>query len=208
MHYAHGAPGLLCDDPAVAAQLDEPRPRDMSSVQAAFSMGLIKRVPKTPPTLLPGPTVAAVSRSAVLRMVPAFFGAVVIVLLVPMPIWIAAPLGLVVLGYVFLLPVKTRNRQLEELAEGYTTLPRFEGGGLEWHRLPVWRRHPDTTWLFAGVWVLDSQGRVVSAPDPSYDPPGFYPSPNKPDRLQFWTGRMWLKDSHRKAKGPWAQLLG
>lgn len=41
------------------------------------------------------------------------------------------------------------------------------------------------------LWVLDSKGNVVSAPDLSADPPGLYPSQNIPERRELWTGYRW-----------------
>ena len=50
-------------------------------------------------------------------------------------------------------------------------------------------------WNFAGMWVLDKNGRVLHAPDRSVDPPGHYPSPFPGEEGKFllWTGVMWLQ---------------
>jgi hypothetical protein len=87
------------------------------------------------------------------------------------------------------------DRKLEELAHGYTTLTLEFGGfwrgeGRRWPRFG--RRAP---WDYSGVWVLDGgTGEVVSEPDRAVDPPGLYPSPNRPGELELWTGVVWSGD--------------
>jgi hypothetical protein len=86
------------------------------------------------------------------------------------------------------------RKNVAELRAGYTTLTLMFGtfwigsGPRRWrgtgHRAP---------WDYAGVWVLDRSGRrVIQPPDTEREPPGFYPSPNRPDKLEFWTGVVWL----------------
>jgi len=36
----------------------------------------------------------------------------------------------------------------------------------------------------------------VAAPTGDVDPPGYYPSPNRPGRLELWTGAEWSRDFH------------
>jgi len=88
-------------------------------------------------------------------------------------------------------PQAFQQRKLEELAHGYTTLtwvfggvgPRADGRfAHNQNRIP---------WDYRGTWVLATDGRVLSAPDPSVEPPGFYPSPNRPRSLELWTGSAW-----------------
>ena len=85
-----------------------------------------------------------------------------------------------------------RSVLLDELQMGYATTTFTQG--LFWSR-----RHEKALiwgddvvgWDWDGLWVLDSRGNVVSEPDLSADPPGIYPSPNKPDQRELWTGYMW-----------------
>lgn len=81
--------------------------------------------------------------------------------------------------------------QLAELQRGYTTatfaLSRF------WFA-PA----PDAPmtlgkiqWDWRGTWVLRPDGTVVSAPAGDADPPGLYPSPNRPGAVELWTGHQW-----------------
>jgi hypothetical protein len=81
--------------------------------------------------------------------------------------------------------------QLAELEQGYTTLAVQFGGFVlgDGRRRPgLGRRLP---WDYAGVWVLDSSGQVLSAPEPGVEGPGFYPSPTRPGSLELWTGATW-----------------
>jgi len=110
---------------------------------------------------------------------------------------VAGP-ALLVLGALalfLLLFVRPRSRVgdvfLDELGAGFTTLPLTVGAF--WG---VNRREGANymePWDFRGVWVLDGHGEVRSAPDPAVDPPGLYPSPERPGQLQVWTGRTWAR---------------
>lgn len=86
-----------------------------------------------------------------------------------------------------------RDLFLNELQAGYTTktftqglfwLPRRGGGRKVWG-------DDVTGWDWGGLWILDAQGRVVSTPDSSVDPPGLYPSPHIAGELELWTGYRW-----------------
>jgi hypothetical protein len=81
---------------------------------------------------------------------------------------------------------------LKELLLGYTTSPFIVGGtklfsGRRWQGLPP-RTIP---WNYAGVWELDGQGNVISAPDHKTPPPGIYPSATKEGVWELWTGTVW-----------------
>jgi hypothetical protein len=80
---------------------------------------------------------------------------------------------------------------LEELEHGYTTLVLEYGhfrptGDRRWGAT-VWH----VPWDYSGLWVLGGDGRVLSPPDPETEPPGFYPSPNRPGEYELWTGTAW-----------------
>ncbi len=99
------------------------------------------------------------------------------------------------IGYVVTRASLRRFRAifLEELQAGYATTTFLQG--------LFWRRSREASgstwgddvfgWEWKGLWVLDSHGNVVSAPDPSVDPPGLYPSPNVPGSRELWTGHRW-----------------
>ena len=76
---------------------------------------------------------------------------------------------------------------LDELRAGYVTTTFIQG--------LFWRnggRDSDVVgWEWRGLWTLTSDGRVLSAPDLSVDPPGVYPSPNAAGRHELWTGCRW-----------------
>ena len=81
--------------------------------------------------------------------------------------------------------------QLAELQSGYTTT-RFVTG--RWWFAPA----PDAPislgkigWDWSGTWVLTPDGTVISAPSTDVDPPGLYPSPNRPGEVELWTGFQW-----------------
>ncbi len=76
---------------------------------------------------------------------------------------------------------------LDELRSGYVTTTFIQG--LFWGN---GGGDSDVVgWEWRGLWTLTSDGRVVSAPDLSVDPPGVYPSPNAPGRRELWTGCRW-----------------
>ncbi len=156
-------------------------------------------VPPHPPRLLPGRTAdqefwlwlgKAVSSAVALVVV----GEVVERLdRVPGGTAVVLPLGLLWFWAVFFRWFRAvGRRKLAELAEGYTTLT-FVFGSLV--RYP-YRRHrygdeSRVPWDYRGLWVLGSDGRVKSAPDATVEPPGFYPSPNRPGAWELWTGATW-----------------
>lgn len=180
-----------------------PNPRQVDGFFAAQQLGLLPRVPEAPPSPLPHRT----ARGAfVTWLVSAVGGAVAwalfaSVLAGPIRRWlpVAGPV-LLVLGAVavfVLLFLRPRARVgdvfLDELTAGYTTLP--VAGGAFWG---VNRRRREginyqAPWDFRGVWVLDGNGGVRSAPDREVDPPGLYPSPERPGQLQVWTGKVWTR---------------
>jgi anti-sigma-K factor RskA len=84
-----------------------------------------------------------------------------------------------------------RRAQLAELQRGYTTTT-FELGRFWFAASPD---GPLTLgliqWDWRGTWVLRPDGEVVSTPSDAFDPPGLYPSPNRKDSLELWTGHQW-----------------
>lgn len=176
------------------------RPRDVPGFVRAAQAGIVAHVPREPPRALPGPTGHQVFRAFLIKS--AVTVSVVLLLLEALPrigvrpgvsALVAALAGVLGLGVIYLRwwgDVGRRN--VEEMAAGYTTF-RMQYGSFWWgghgHREPELR----TPWDYSGLWVLDGTGRrVLSAPDPNVDPPGFYPSPNRPGAFELWTGAAWL----------------
>lgn len=176
----------------------QPRPRDVPGYAHALANGVIRPVPPDPPSLLPGTTAKTMATQL------AVAGGVGMVLFFVVasasdhafsgdPGRRALVLGLsslAVLVGIMLMLARVGRRNIEEFAQGYTTLQ--VNFGMFWPsaklRSPQQRRIP---WDYSGLWVLDNAGRVVSAPTPNVDPPGYYPSPTRPDRLELWTGKQW-----------------
>lgn len=80
---------------------------------------------------------------------------------------------------------------LTELQRGYTTTTLVFGS----YGLPVLRRYLSygdrPPWDYVGVWRVGpvADGEV---PDPSHDPPGFYPSPTRDGQFELWSGQVWV----------------
>ncbi|MFN8075642.1 MAG: hypothetical protein U0Q15_09505 [Kineosporiaceae bacterium] len=176
-----------------------PLPRDVPGYAEAVAGGATPRVPPGPPRPLPGPTARGAFHGFLGR------AAVVVVALVLLPDVATRALPPAVAGLAMLvggvgglalivlrLWGAVGRRCVEEFHAGYTTLP-LTFGGFGWGEGRRWegvgRRPP---WDYSGLWVLDGTAtRVVSAPDPAQDPPGFYPSPHRPGRQELWTGAVW-----------------
>lgn len=181
-----------------ARPLPERTPRDVPGYAQAARNGVVCPVPRHPPRLLPGPTAHHEFRRFLARSV-----AVVAVTLVAVEVLARSDGGLLRSGAMLLVGLgcmavvfrfwnRVGERNVEEFAAGYTTFRMAFGGwwlgeGRRWQG--VGRRAP---WDYSGIWVLDpGTGSVVAIPDLSVDPPGFYPSPNRPGRLELWSGQVW-----------------
>ena len=81
--------------------------------------------------------------------------------------------------------------QMAELRHGYTTTT-FKLGAFWFAAAPD---GPLTLglieWDWRGTWVLRPDGEVVSTPSDAFDPPGLYPSPNRENAFELWTGHQW-----------------
>lgn len=111
---------------------------------------------------------------------------------------VASGLGILLLGLLGLGAIFFRfwsavgRRSVQEFEAGYTTFAMQYGDIGFGDRRRSGRRGRLTPWNYAGLWVLDGAARdVVSAPDPSIDPPGYYPSPNRRNVFELWTGAVW-----------------
>ena len=175
-----------------------PRPRDVAGFEKASSAGLTPARPPTPPWIDGRQT----ARQAFTRLVATLAVSVAasilwLFVLAPQEETITAItfIATLAVGYFVTRTSLRRFRAifLDELQAGYTTktltqglfwIPRSGSGRKTWGDDVV-------GWDWAGLWVLDAQGNVVSAPDPSADPPGLYPSPNNVGHRELWTGYRW-----------------
>jgi hypothetical protein len=183
---------------------DAPLPQDVAGYERARRDGLLPEVPAVPPSLIAGETADQASTRVFLWLggaVVAFFvlakaGPGVLAPLGLPHIAVAAPLGMIglaLLAALYRAWGRVGERNLDELRHGYTTLSLVAGsfwrGDLRrWprtgHRVP---------WDYSGAWVLSNDG-VRREPDRSVLPPGLYPSPNREDRWELWSGRVWTGD--------------
>lgn len=174
------------------------RPSDLADDPAAVS-GAGRPVPTTPPGLLPGLSASRLFNRWLVTsalVVAAVLVAVEGVPRVGLGTWgesaLTLAVGLIGLAAIFRSLGRVGDRKLEEISHGYTTLKLefgafWRGEGRQW---PQFGRRPP--WDYSGLWVLDgATGAVVSEPDRSLDPPGLYPSPNRPGALELWTGVVW-----------------
>lgn len=174
----------------------------MPGFESALRSGLLPAVPAPPPAPPPAPLPGR-SAQAAFRV---FLGELAaIVALGLLLVAVAGRVGLsqgwtsvlvLVAGLVgFLLALyrwqRVGQHYLAELEHGYTTLVLQFGGfalGDGRRRPGLGRRVP---WNYAGIWVFTPSGEVLSAPEPGVEPPGFYPSPNRPGAFELWTGAVW-----------------
>jgi hypothetical protein len=176
--------------------LPEVKPRDVHGFAEAAAAGILPKVPPERPKVLPGRTGYQVFLTFLLKSAIC----VVVVLLFTMaadrarlsPL-LPGALGLICLGLiVFRFWADVGKRSLQEFQSGYTTFV-MQYGAFGWGEGRRWKgigRRPP--WDYSGLWVLDGAGnRVVSAPDANFDPPGLYPSPNRPGSMELWTGVVW-----------------
>ena len=179
-----------------------PRPREVAGFEDAFARGVLPVVPERPPasasTAL-SPSAAAMSKSSWMKLGISLALLLVYTKLVtprielPLDIdfW---PVPLLGFGWFFLaifLRRQVATRTLQETLRGYATRPVVFATYSSTFN-PTWfetdRRIP---WSFSGVWVLTPKFVVVSVPNREVDPPGYYPSPHRPDHWELWTGDVW-----------------
>ena len=183
----------------MAGHIRSPRPRDVPGFAEAAAAGVTPPRPSRSPSLLPGTT----AHSALVGCGVVLVGAAAIVAVaiavgptkgnqatVPALLMM---LGATAVGIGAMIAAIRRFRRalLAELAAGYVTTTFYQG--LFWMVNGLGPRAGDDVvgWVWDGVWVLNSAGGVVSAPDPDVDPPGFYPSPNRTGQFELWTGSQW-----------------
>jgi hypothetical protein len=172
-------------------------PRDVAGFAVAASAGLTPARPSTPPRFDGRPTARqAFTRLAATLGVAVAVSSLWLFVLAPPDETLAFTVYIATLavGYFVTRASLRRFRAifLDELQAGYTTKTFTQG--LFWiPRRGTGPRWGDDVvgWDWDGLWVLDTQGDVISAPDLSADPPGLYPSPNIPGSRELWTGYRW-----------------
>lgn len=177
-----------------------PRPRDVVGFAEATAAGLTPERPEVAPAI--GSSLSA--HQAFIRLAVTIGAAVTVwilaLFLLPTPNNSITGMTAVILIVLFAIgyfairkAVRTfRSILLDELQAGYVTTTFAQG--LFWirksGRLFTWADDV-VGWDWDGLWVLDSDGNIVSSPNPSVDPPGLYPSPHVPGRRELWTGYVW-----------------
>ena len=186
------------------------RPHQVPGFREAWNAGLVPVVPETPPRLLPGRSAESLlwwyGRNLGLGIGAHLLSVSLLVPRLPGLLDLLLMLGGGLALFWCLLRGLRRvgERNLQELARGYTTLPLVFGdfwyGGRYYsgHRMP---------WDCSGAWHLHrSTGAVVRPPQRWLEPPGLYPSPHRPGRYELWTGAGW-SGHFWDGSGPHAQRL-
>lgn len=159
-------------------------------------------MPEAPPAPLPGVTAGQAANRFLGKAIGTGVGMVIgleILTSLGLPTAISSFLmlgfGLGGLWYVFHSWRLVGERNLIELAHGYTTL-KLTFGVFQFGTGRTWKgAGHQAPWDYSGVWVLDPPGQnVLQAPDYRVDPPGHYPSPNRSGWLELWTGSVWIGD--------------
>lgn len=181
----------------MAGHLYSPLPREVPGYAEAVAAGLTPARPSRPPSRRPGTTAhqAIVQCGIVLAIASAV---TVVAMFAPgdgdQATWAELMIvGVTVAGIVAVTAAMRRFRRilLAELAAGYVTTT-FSQGQF-WYvdtPGPKWGKGL-MAWNWDGTWVLNRAGDVVSESDPDVEPPGMYPSPNRPGHLELWTGTQW-----------------
>jgi hypothetical protein len=176
-------------------------PRAVPGYAEAVAAGTVPRVPAQPPALGPRPSAQQMFRNLAL-------GCVLTIPALLLVHWLLGALGapdgavlVVVVGLMlvafwalFRTLARIGDRSLEEFRLGYTTLI-LEWGGF-WVGEGRFRKVTEmrTPWDYSGLWHLNgSTGEVLRPPRGEGDPPGMYPSPTRPGRLELWTGVRWQR---------------
>ncbi|GGC06059.1 hypothetical protein GCM10010972_19090 [Cellulomonas carbonis] len=173
----------------------------MPGYAEAAAAGLLPRVPEHPPALSVQPT----ARSLMHRFIALALGGSLVLGVVagvvdrsalhgPATAGVLGALALVFLVVLLLALPRVGRQSVAELQQGYTTLT-LQFGGFWCGEGPLTLSgEMRAAWDYRGTWQLDHRdGRVLRAPDRGVDPPGMYPSPNQPGRMELWTGRVWLE---------------
>lgn len=176
----------------------EPRPRDVAAFRRAESARVLPARPASPPAVEVDPSAHRALRDLGVTASVAVVADVATVLLTAedgrLP-WASVVIVLGVGGAgIVAIAIATKRwgrAVMAEVLRGYTTTT-FRMGGFWIARPPdgPWTLN-QIHWDFGGTWVLRPDGTVVSTPSDDLDPPGLYPSPNRPDALELWTGRQW-----------------
>lgn len=173
-------------------------PKHVDGYDAARSANRLPVVPMEPPAIAVRPTANSAIRVFVVKSVVAaivVFALIKAVSVASLPALVTTVLmlaiGLSFFPIVFASMRTVGAQGLKELELGYTTLQLVVGA----FTLTVERRWYTIDfglpWSYEGIWVLDNNGKVLSEPNRDVDPPGFYPSPNRPGMFELWTGKAW-----------------
>jgi hypothetical protein len=189
-------------EPADSAHWDDPRPRDVPGFTQAASAGQLPVIPQAPPGLIPGPSAARTFKVFLMRLAGVVLG-VIIAMRVAMSFhstWASLlPIGLswVVFWLTLHWLAAVGRRNFQEFKHGYTTLVLKYGTFKSTTDLRWWITNWRIPWDYSGLWILRSDGSVISAPTSDREPPGFYPSPHQTGHYELWTGCTWADQYQR-----------
>ena len=174
-------------------------PRKVPAFAAASAAGRVPVVPPAAPALIAGTTADKSFNFFLLKLVIVAGIVVASLDIVPkivggkglLTALVDVTLGVAVLVLMLRWLKSIGEKNFQEISQGYTTLVLRYGMfgpnvSSRWYRSRF--RVP---WDYSGLWVLGNDGKVLTAPDSSVDPPGFYPSPNRQGAYELWTGVGW-----------------
>jgi hypothetical protein len=185
-------------------------PRDVAGYDRAVARGQVRPVPDQPPALLPGRSANTILWWVVGEFVGAILSSALLskLLLDDRSVvdsggrgWVFAASMVAWVGVLLYELRAMSQRLLAEIDAGYVTTQVLAAQ----LTLRANRHYPrqfaygerQTPWNCAGIWALHGRtGRVLHAPDRSFDAPGFYPSPYRSGLLELWTGAGWA-DQYR-----------
>lgn len=180
------------------AHVTSPRPRDMPGYGEAREAGIAPSVPATPPLITVQPPAGRAMRDFWVTLAGVVGASTLAAIIGSDDGRLDVP-GLLLFLTVTVAGIAVAVRKirrvgralLAEIRLGYATTT-FQQGAFWLGRGPgrgVMER--STGWDWSGLWVLRTDGTVVSAPNSDVDPPGLYPSPNRPGSYELWTGHQW-----------------
>ena len=180
---------------------DEIHPQLVTGYNDAAARGITPRVLPEPPKLIPGLT--AVQRLWIVALAIGISAVLLVALvqlldkLISLSTWYRPTIGLP--GVLWFLAMiyglhRVGDHAYREFKAGYTTIKGiffYVGNGHKYYSKGGMRAGVLKPSDMRGLWHLDSKGEVLAQPDFTITPPGFYPSPHRPGRLELWTGLVW-----------------
>lgn len=174
-------------------------PEQVPAYAAARTGGLVPAPGRVPPEPLDGVSAGTMAVRWTVGAIVVFFGFIAVALVAGRSLpdggaiaAVIAGAGVLVLAGTWIAWGRVGRRAVREYQAGYATLVLTEGAFWMGSLRPWLNAATRIRWDFGATWVLDRRtAAVVAAPGEEGSAPGFYPSPDRPDRWELWTGRMW-----------------